>query len=135
MSDYPRPLPEVTDLNRPHWEGAKEHRYLIQKCKQCGHLWFPPVPNCNRCLSYEVEWVDVSGKGTVHSFIVYQQAWHPGFKDDIPYNLAIIELEEGVRLMNNVVVASNDQIEVGMAVEVVYDDVTDEVTIPRFKPA
>lgn len=133
MSDYPRPLPEVTELNKPHWEGAKGHRYLIQRCQLCEHLWFPPVPNCNRCLSNDVEWIEISGKGKIYSFIVYQQSWHPGFRDEIPYNLAIIELEEGVRVMNNVVGISNVLVEIGMDVEVMYDDVTPEVTIPRFK--
>jgi uncharacterized OB-fold protein len=135
MSEYKRPLPVVTEATKPHWEAAREHKYLIQRCSDCGHSWFPPAPNCQRCLSSNVEWVEASGRGEVYSFIVYHQGWHPGFADSVPYNLAIIQLEEGVRVMNNIVGTDNDKIRVGMAVEVTFDDVTEEVTIPRFKPA
>jgi uncharacterized OB-fold protein len=135
VADYTRPLPVINDLNRPHWEGARNHEFLIQRCEDCGHMWFPPMPNCSNCLSTESEWTRVSGRGTVFSYIVYHQGWLPGFKDEVPYNVAIIELDEGVRFINNVVGAPNETIEVGMPVEVTFEDVSPDVTIPRFKPA
>lgn len=134
MEDYARPLPAINDLNRPHWEGARNHEFLIQRCRDCGHLWFPPMPNCNNCLSTEIEWTRAGGRGTVFSFIVYHQGWLPGFKDETPYNVAIIELDEGVRLINNIIGIPYEQIEVGMPVEVTFQDINADVTIPRFKP-
>jgi uncharacterized protein len=135
VAEYARPLPIVNDLNRPHWEGAKNHEFLIQRCRDCGHLWFPPMPNCSKCLSTSVEWVRSPGKGTVFSYIVYHQGWLPGFKDEVPYSVAIVELDEGVRFVTNLTGVANDKIEVGMPVEVTFDNVAPEVTIPKFKPA
>ncbi len=134
MADYTKPLPVVNDLNKPHWEGAKRHEFLMQRCKECGHKWFPPFPTCTNCQSTNVEWYKSSGKGTVFSYIVYHQGWLPGYKDSVPYNVAIIEVE-GVRFINNVVGIDNKAIKVDMPVQVTFEDVTPEVTIPRFKPA
>ncbi len=135
MPDYAKPLPIINDLNRPHWEGARRREFRVQRCTECGHLWFPPMPNCSACLSPGFEWIEVSGKGTVYSYIVYHQGWLPGYRDDLPYNVAIIELDEGIRLINNVVSASHNDLAIGMRVEAVYEDVTAEITIPRFKPS
>ena len=133
--EYTKPLPLVNDLNRPHWEGAKKHQFLVQKCRRCGHTWFPPLPNCSRCLEADIDWVAASGKGIIHSFIVYQQGWLEGYKEDIPYNVALIELEEGVRLINNAVGVDADGLRVEMPVEVVFEDISEDVTIPKFRPA
>jgi len=135
MAEYTKPLPVVNDLNKPHWEGAKRHEFLIQKCGDCSHTWFPPFPTCTKCLSTNVNWVNTSGKGNVFSFIVYHQGWLPGYKEDLPYNCAIIELEEGVRFINNLVDMDNKDIKVGMPVQVTFEDINPEVTIPHFKPA
>ena len=134
MAEYQKPLPVVNDLNRSHWEGARNHEFLIQRCRSCGHLSFPPMPNCNNCLSTDQEWVKSEGKGTVFSFIVYHQGWLPGYRDDLPYNVAIIELNEGVRLVNNIVEVPIERLSVGMPVEVTFDDVAAGVTIPHFRP-
>ncbi len=134
MNEYDKPMPIVTDLNRPHWEAAKEHRFVIQKCSDCGHVWFPPMSICNVCLSDRIEWVDSKGTGKVHSFIVYHQAWLPGWLKVTPYNVAIIELDEGPRFVNNIVGIENDDIQVDMPVRVVFEDVTSDTTIPRFTP-
>jgi uncharacterized OB-fold protein len=96
---------------------------------------FPPMPNCDNCLATELEWVKSSGKGTIFSFIIYHQGWLPGYKDELPYNVAIVELQEGVRLINNIVGIDNDKIQVGMPVKVTFEDINDEITIPRFAPA
>ena len=134
-NEYDKPLPVVDDLNRPHWEAAKKHQFLVQRCQDCGHMWFPPVPNCTTCLSTHYDWVPVKGTGKVHSFIVYHQGWLPGYLKSTPYNVAIVQLDEGPRLINNIVGIDNDDIKVDMPVEVTYEDISPEVTIPRFKPA
>ena len=133
MTDYAKPLPAINDLNRPFWEGAKQHKLLIQKCRDCGHLMLPPLPNCPDCLSTELEWVKSAGRGQVFSFITYHQAWLAGFREDLPYNVAIIELNEGVRFISNVT-GPPESLSVGMPVSVTFDDVTNEVSIPKFAP-
>ncbi len=134
-AEYEKPMPEINDLNRPHWEGANQHEFRVQRCRACEHMWFPPMTNCSRCLSTDLEWFATSGKGKVFSFIVYHQGWLPGYLKETPYNVAIIELDEGVRFINNVVGIPNEEIEVDMPVEATYEQVTGEVTIPRFRPA
>jgi uncharacterized OB-fold protein len=133
MNEYERPLPEITTLNRPHWEAAKQHQYLIQRCQQCGHQWFPPMRTCTECLSDQVEWVQAKGTGSVYSFVIYHQGWLPGYLKQTPYNLAIVELDEGIRVVTNLVGIDNDAIEVGMPVEVMYEHIAPEVVIPRFQ--
>ncbi len=117
------------------WEGAKRHELLIQKCQSCGSFYFYPRSICPNCLSDDVDWVKVRGRGKIYSFTVSYRYPSPGFKADVPYNIAIVELEEGVRLMSNIVECNNEDLKIDMPVEVVFDDVTPEVTIPKFKPA
>jgi uncharacterized OB-fold protein len=132
---YEKPLPLVNDLNRPHWEGARRGELMIQRCAACGHLQFPPLPNCTRCLAEDLGWTRVSGKGKVFSFVVYHQAWSPGFQAEVPYNVAIVELEEGVRLISNIVDVPNDRLAVDLPVEVTFEAVTEELAVPKFTPA
>ena len=134
MNEYEKPMPEVNDLNRPHWDAAKQHQFLIQRCQDCGHMWFPPMPNCSNCLSERLEWAPMKGTGKVHSFIVYHQGWLPGYLKQTPYNVAIVQLDEGPRLINNIVGVANDDIRVDMPVEVVFEEINPDVTIPRFRP-
>ena len=134
MTEYAKPIPVVTELNEPHWEGARRGEFLAQRCTACGHIWFPPSPNCSGCLSTDYEWAAMAGTGTVYSFIVYYQGWLPGYRDELPYNVAIVELDEGVRFINNIVEVDNDAIEIGMPVEVVFEDVAEDVVVPRFRP-
>ena len=84
-------------------------------------------------MSSDLEWHEASGKGTVYSFSVNHRAPHPGFADEIPFVLAIVELEEGPRMMTNIVECNPDSVKIGMAVEVTFEDVTEEVTLPKFK--
>jgi uncharacterized OB-fold protein len=132
MSDYSKPLPTLTDENRPFWEACRAGRLCLQQCS-CGHLRYPISPFCPRCLSAEYTWTPVSGRGTVFSYVVFHQAYHPGFKADLPYNVALVQLEEGPRMYSNVVGVPNDQVKIGDAVVAVFDPVTPEITIPRFR--
>jgi uncharacterized OB-fold protein len=133
-TDYAKPLPNVTPLNRPFWEGTRDRKLRMQQCLSCGHLRYPINLVCPKCLSEETEWTTLSGRGEVFSFVEYYRAYHKGFADDIPYNVALIQLEEGPRMFSNVVGIETDKIEVGMPVEVVFHTVTEEVTIPQFRP-
>ena len=132
---YAKPLPAIDEENKPFWEYAKKHELRMQKCKECGKIYYPPSSLCPNCQNWEgSEWVKLSGKGQVYSFIVARRATNPAFAKEVPYVVAIIETEEGGRLISNVIGCKPDEVRVGLPVEVVFDDVTDEVTLPKFKP-
>mgnify|MGYP001450546243 CR=1 FL=1 len=135
MASYTKPLPAITDETRPYWESAKAHRLALPRCSACGRFRFPPTSFCPNCLSDAAEWTPVSGRGTVYSFVIMHQVYDPSFKDDVPYNVAAVELAEGPRLYTNLVGVANEAIRVGMAVSVVYDDVSEAMTLVRFQPA
>jgi uncharacterized OB-fold protein len=130
--EYDKPLPTLTEENRPFWEGCREGRLMLQRCA-CGHLRYPIARFCPECLSDDATWVEMSGRGTVFSYIVFHRAYHSGFKADLPYNVALVHLEEGPRMFSNIVGTPNDQVRIGDAVEAVFEAVTPEVTIPRFR--
>ena len=136
-----KPLPPMDDEIFPFWEGTKQHKLLVQRCKNCGAKYFAAsyCINCDVGFSSpwanNMEWVEASGKGKVATFIVVHQVYNPAFKDDIPYNVAIIELDEGPLMYGNIVDCKNEDIKVGMPVEVIFDDITSEVTLPRWKLA
>lgn len=135
MNDYNKPLPTLSDDNRPFWEAAQQEELRMQQCLDCHHVRYPINHVCPKCLSERAEWKRLSGRGTVFSYIVFHQVYHAGFARDVPYNVAMIQLEEGPRMISNVVGVPTDAVKVGDAVEVCFDKVTDEVTIPRFRLA
>ena len=134
MSAFDKPLPYVDEENRPFWEGTKRHELCLQKCRDCGKFRFYPRSICPHCLSYNTEWTKVSGRGKIYSFTVANRTVSPAFRQDVPYSIAIIELEEGVRMMSNIVECRNEDLSIDMPVEVVFDDVTPEITLPKFRP-
>ncbi len=138
MADYKKPLPIIPSYEKPFWEGAKKRQTLLQRCKSCKHIIFPANVWCPDCHSRDVEWFQASGKGTIFSRIVYHQAFHPGFEDDLPYNVVWVRLEEGPLFTSNVVgleKAPNQYqiLKPGTKVEAVYEDVTDEITLTKFR--
>ena len=128
----PRPRPSTNLDNQFFFDGAKDGKLLIQTCSSCGALRHPPGPMCPRCQSLEWETVEASGKGTVYSFVTNHYPQVPAF--DYPLNVALIELEEGVRLISNVVGVPAEDVEIGMAVEVEFTAFDDELTLPQFRP-
>ncbi len=129
-----KPLPRPTEDSEPYWEAANKGELRMQRCGDCDHVRFPPALLCSRCLSEKSEWVKLSGRGTVYSWIVIHQSQYPAFNDDTPFNVAIVELEEGPRLHTNIIECPNDKIQIGMAVEVVFDKVDDDATLVKFRP-
>jgi len=127
-------LPRMTDEVEPFWEAAKDHELRMQKCGDCGYVRWVPSPVCPECWSKEYTWTELSGKGEVNSWVVFHKAYYEAFEDDLPYNVAEIELEEGPRYIANIVECDNDDIYTGMPVEVVFDDILEHLTLPRFKP-
>jgi uncharacterized OB-fold protein len=136
-----KPVPVVDAASRPFFDGALEGRLMIRRCRACGTFMWPaggigmPLrPRCVACFSGELEWAQASGVATLYSFVVMHQVYDPAFADDVPYNIAIVELDEGVRMMTNVVDCPNEGLEIGMPLEVTFEQVSDEVALPRFRP-
>ena len=132
---YTKPLPRIDEESKGYWEACQRHELVIQQCVGCGALRHYPRALCPTCLSSSVEWVRSKGRGTVHTFTVTHQNQAPGFRDALPYLLAYVELDEGVRLLTNMVDCAPDAVHIGMPVEVVFEDATSAVTLPKFKPA
>lgn len=135
MFQIDKPLPRPSEDTAPYWEAAHRGELRMQACADCGHIRFPPSLLCPRCLSEKAEWQQLSGRGKVYSWIVVHQSQHPAFNADTPYNVVIVELEEGPRLHSQLVDCPNDQIRIGMPVEVVFERVADAVTLPKFRRA
>jgi uncharacterized OB-fold protein len=130
-----RLTPGVTPLTAPYWEGARRHELLVQRCSACGHVWHPPLPLCPACHSEVVAWIPVSGRGHVYTFTVVYHATHAGFADKVPYISALIELDEGPRILTNLRNCVEEDARVGMSVSVLFEELTDEITLPQFEPA
>jgi uncharacterized OB-fold protein len=134
MAEYAKPLPLPDGETKPYWDATKEHRLLIKRCQDCQTAIFYPRSVCPSCMSDRVDWVAASGRGTIYSYTVVRRA-PPQFVEDAPYVVALIDLAEGVRLMSNVVGASPSDVRIGAVVEVVFEDVTPEITLPKFRLA
>ena len=132
---YP-PLPEPDALTQFFWDGVKEHKLLILRCQACGNYVHYPRPICNTCLSMELAPQLVSGKGTLFSYTVTVQAFHPYFIDKVPYVLAVVELpeQEGLKLTTNIIDCPEDRLRIGLPVEVVFREVAPSFTLPLFRP-
>jgi uncharacterized OB-fold protein len=133
-ASYDKPVPEPTLDSQPYWDTLKEHRLMLQQCARCGTIRHYPRPLCARCYSMQVKWIEASGQGTVYSWIVAHHPFHPGFKAEVPYVLATVELQEGVRMVGPLRGVAADAIRIGMPVEVVFEDVTAGLTLPAFRP-
>ena len=129
----PQPQPE-SDF---YWEKCKAHELWLRHCTSCDQTYFYPRDICPLCFSRDTDWVQSSGKGTLHSFAIVHRGPTPPFRDLAPYVPAIVELEGGARMPTNVVEVEPDPtvIKIGMALEVVFEDLTDTISLPKFKPA
>ncbi len=137
MADYRGPLPQPTPETQPFWDGLRQQKLMIQRCKakRCGKPYFYPRPWCPHCGSWDVEWFQASGKGTLYSFNINYRP--PPYMGQEPIVIAIVELAEGPRMMSNLIDVATDpaQIHCDAPVEIVYQKIADEVTIPRFRLA
>ena len=133
MSEWVKPLPQPDAVSAPYWAAAREGRLLVQECASCGNRQWYPRALCTRCGA-EPGWLTCSGRGVVHTFTVIRQMGMPGFRDETPYVVAMIELEEGPRLMGNVLDVAVEDVRIGMAVEVVFVDSADDIGVPQWRP-
>jgi uncharacterized OB-fold protein len=131
--EWKKPLPAPDAVSAPWWAAAAEGRLLYQSCPVCGHRQFYPRPLCTACGA-DPEWAEASGRGVVHTFTVVRQYGAPPFKDELPYVVAMIELEEGVRMLANVTDCDVESVRVGMAVEAYAVAAADDVGVPFWRP-
>jgi uncharacterized OB-fold protein len=131
---YKKPIPHVDEESKGYWEACRRHELVLQRCGACNTLRYYPRAVCTECMSSEVRWERMSGRGTVYTFTATYQNQSPGFRDELPYVLAYVTLDEGVQMLTNIVGCPADQVKIGMPVEVTFEDVNEQIAIPRFKP-
>lgn len=132
---YEKPLPRINGDNRGFWDGCRDHTLKFQQCSDCGHVRWPPADLCPACLSRGHDFLESRGLGRIHTFAVYHQAFHPAFAADLPYTVAIVALDEGPRLLTNIVQCPPEAVRCDMRVTVVWEAVDDTITLPKFRPA
>jgi uncharacterized OB-fold protein len=129
---YERPVPAPDAVNAPYWEAATRGELLIQRCPACGQRQFYPRSLCTAC-GEKPEWETASGRGTVHTFTVIRQNYSKPFRDLLPYVVAIVELEEGPRMMGNVTGCPAADVHIGMAVEVTFEQAAEDIGVPFWR--
>lgn len=136
-----RPLPQPDDATAPYWEAARRGELRMQRCADCQTLRFPPRPMCPECQSFASEWIAMSGRGRVYSWVVCHPPVLPAFQERAPYAVVLVELDEDPRLrvLGNLLDGEGDaagvEIEIGLPVRVVFESVTEDVTLPQWCPA
>ncbi|HEU5067800.1 MAG TPA: Zn-ribbon domain-containing OB-fold protein [Sphingomicrobium sp.] len=132
-----KPLPQITDMTRPFWTAAKNGKLVLQKCGKCGTFNFFPKPWCIECGSRDLAWTDAKPFGTVYSFTISHSVVmnFPGWKDDLPVLMCLIDLDDGVRLYGQLTDCKPKDVKIGMRVQAYFEDISDEAGIPKFRPA
>jgi len=130
-----KPLPEPTPDTQPYWDGLRAGKLLIQSCASCGKLRFYPRPMCDACYSMDSTWVEASGRGAVHSWTVTHHPFHAGFKGELPYILATVDLAEGVRMNAQVRGIDQDGLRIGLPVRVGFEGAAEGLNLPVIGPA
>jgi uncharacterized protein len=135
MAEMSKPIPIPNEDSRRFWEGCRGNKLLLQQCDSCAHVRFYPRILCTECGSTETTWIEASGRATVYSHTTIHRAPSPAFKADVPYVLALVTLEEGGRMMTNIVGCKPDDVVIDMPVKVKFEKVSDEISVPKFEPA
>ena len=133
-NEYKKPIPVMQPWTKEFWKGTKNSQLLIQECSDCQSKIFYPRQYCPECWSGNLKWSQASGKATVYSFTTTQDMVEPKFWADLPYVLALVDLEEGIRMMTRIVDCDPETVKIGMDVEVVFEDITEECALPMFRP-
>jgi hypothetical protein len=136
MSDAPhKNLPQITPETAEYWAGCRRHELLIQRCADCGAAQFYPRAFCTHCSGDQLQWSRASGRGTLASYTVVHRAVSQAYAAEVPYVVALVSLEEGPMMMSNVVGCPPGDLRIGMNLQVVFDDWSDAITVPKFRPA
>ena len=133
---YAKPIPTPSPETQRYWEGCKSHELWLPFCRPCQSFYFYPRRFCPQCFGWDIEWRQVSGRGKVYSYAIQHRAFHPGWAQETPYVTAIVELDEGPRMYTNLVDVEPDpkSLRCDMPVEVVFEDISEEISLPRFRP-
>jgi uncharacterized protein len=129
-----RPVPEPDEQSRPFFDATLRGELLLQHCVACGRWTWPVKPRCIDCLADDLRWETASGLATLYSFTLVHQVVHPGFKSEMPYNLALVDLDEGVRIHTSIFGAPNEELRIGMPLSVVFVPASDQIAVPMFQP-
>lgn len=132
MVEKTRPLPGVTDDTKPYWDAASRGQLVIQKCGCCGAYQFYPRPFCIKCLSEDIEWVITKGTGTLYTYTINHKPAEPAFTDKVPYAVAIVQLDEGPRMLANIIDSPLDTVRIGARVSVRFERISEALTLPQF---
>ena len=126
--------PEMDEDSAPYWHSLQEHKTKLQKCDECGKFRFPPSPSCYYCASMEGRWELISGRGTIYSWIVVHHPVDKGFAGEVPFVVALVDLDEGPRIVGRFFGGNEGEMKMGMPVKIGYDDVSDDLTLVRLEP-
>jgi uncharacterized OB-fold protein len=130
---YQRPVPAPDNVTTPYWEACSRGELIIQRCPSCGERQFYPRAMCKTC-GETPEWETASGRGTVHTYTIIRQNYSKPFRELLPYVVAIVELEEGVRMMGNVLDVAPEDVRIGMPVEVTFEQAGENIGVPFWRP-
>ena len=130
-----KPVPIPDEISAPFFDGSRAGKLMLQHCTSCDAWSFPVRERCPHCFAGGLGWRAASGRGTLYTFAIMHQVMNPGFAGAVPYNVSQIDLDEGVRMISNIVGIANDALRIGMKLEVCFDDVDDTIRIPKFRPA
>jgi uncharacterized OB-fold protein len=134
LKSYRRPLPVPRPWSKGFWEGARENKYLIQTCRRCSANIFYPRRFCPECWSEDLDWKEAKGTGKVYTYTVTFSGAEERFSDDYPYVLALVDLDEGIRVMSNIVDCDPKEVKIGMEVKVVFKKISEDFSLPLFRP-
>ena len=134
---YNKPIPVPQGESDEYWNKAKEGELWLRNCNSCGNAYFYPRDISPCCFSKDTSWIKASGKASLHTYAIVHRAPHPGFAQDAPFVVAIVDLEEGPRMPTNIVIddPTPENLQIGMALEVIFEDISDKIALPKFKPA
>jgi uncharacterized OB-fold protein len=140
LTQKPKPVPIPDEESRPFFAAASQGVLLLRRCEDCGTFMAPtggigtPLrPRCVQCFSAALAWAPAVGRGTLYSFALMHQVYDPAFAQEVPYNIAVVELDEGVRMTTNVVGCANAELRIGMPLEVTFEHISDGIAIPKFR--
>ena len=135
MSEYGKPLPVIQPFTEAFWEGTRNGKLLVQTCNDCDARIFFPRRQCPDCWSENLGWIKAGGRAVVYAFSITYEGVEEPFREDLPIVLAWVDLPEGIRMQTNIIDCDPDSVAIGQEVEVVFKQVTDEITLPYFRPA
>lgn len=121
--------------SKSFWDGCREHHLRLQKCRNCGFVRWPLSIICPKCYSFNTDWTATTGKGKIFSFVVYHKAYHKAFESEVPYIVGSVDLDEGPRIVTNIVGCRPEELKCDMRVEVTWEDVDEDFSLPKFKLA